>query len=154
MDEHVRPASVWLDEAIPLCRVEPLHCPHSHFEISLKQKERLDKRDSSVDLAAIQRQKAVAELSQRRLSVIIVNTLLPSLALRHVASRCRLRFLSDQRRTEIGSRHQQKNILTSALARQTSCSARCNMSCPNPLLSKPTRTLDEVLLLLARAMSP
>ena len=121
MDEHVRPASVWLDEAIPLCRVEPLHCPHSHFEISLKQKERLDKRDSSVDLAAIQRQKAVAELSQRRLSVIIVNTLLPSLALRHVASRCRLRFLSDQRRTEIGSRHQQIFAAPLLRADQTSC---------------------------------
>ena len=49
--------------------------------------------------------------------------------------RCRLRLLSDQRRTEIGSRHQQKNIRTSAVARQTSCSAGCNMSCPNPLLS-------------------
>jgi hypothetical protein len=76
MDEYVRPAGVWLDEAIPLRRVEPLHRPHSHFKISLKQKERLDKRDSSVDLAAIRRQKAVAEWSQRRLSAIIVNALL------------------------------------------------------------------------------
>ncbi len=39
------------------------------------QKERWNERDSSVDLAAITRQKAVAVWSQRRLSVIIVNAL-------------------------------------------------------------------------------
>src|SRR6516164_4616999 len=80
---------------------------------------------TNVILQSIRRQKAVAELSQRRLSVIIVNTLLPSLALRHVASRCRLRFLSDQRRTEIGSRHQQ--IFAPPLLRA----------------AKPMRALDE-----------
>src|ERR1700757_1570937 len=77
MDEHVRSAFVWLNEAIPLGCVEPLHRPHSHFAILLKQKKQLNERDSSVDLAANRRQKAVADWSRRRLSVISVNVLLP-----------------------------------------------------------------------------
>src|SRR5262249_35776007 len=59
----------------PFVALNHFTVPHCHFKISLKQKERLDKRDSLVDLAAIRRQKAVAESSQRRLSVIIVNTI-------------------------------------------------------------------------------
>ncbi|HEY1865597.1 MAG TPA: hypothetical protein VGG55_00905, partial [Candidatus Acidoferrales bacterium] len=52
--------SIWLDEAIPLGCVEPFHRPYSHFKSPSNKKERLNKCDSLVDLAASPRQKAVA----------------------------------------------------------------------------------------------
>src|ERR1700751_6149058 len=61
----------------PLVALNHFTVPIATSQFSSNKKKQLNERDSSVDLAANRRQKAVADWSRRRLSVISVNVLLP-----------------------------------------------------------------------------